>query len=273
MDIATRNKIDDLCDEFDRGWERHDPDAISAMLDKVDPELRPELFRELVQIDQECCLKSGQTLAAVNYQARFPEYVGVLEELVAERAADEAVIETRSCDDSVPWPPLPQFPMIETIGGYRLEERIGEGGMGVVHRAVHEELGRSVALKIVAFPMADAVPRFQSEARTIAGLNHPHIVQIFETGEYQKRPYLVLELMKGGSLADVLQDEVLTPQRAAEIVLQITSAVSAAHKLGVIHRDLKPANVLMDEAGDAKWCGFGLAGVKASYIRDSPARL
>lgn len=259
MDIETRNQIDDLCDEFDRGWKKHDPAAISSMLNRVDPELRAELFRELVQIDQERCLKSGRTMAAKNYHVHFPEHVRVLDQLVSDRKEPESAIDTKSCSDSSPWPPLPELPVLEQIGAYQLQERIGEGGMGVVYKAEHEELGRSVAIKIVAFPMADAVPRFQAEARTIAGLNHPHIVQIFETGEYQKRPYLVLELMQGGSLGDVLQDEVLSPRRAAEIVAQIASAISAAHELGVIHRDLKPANVLMDEDGNTKLCDFGLA--------------
>jgi len=259
LNIEFRNQIDDVCDDFDRGWAGHNPGTISELLERVDSELRASLFGELVQIDQEHCLKSGETVPYDNYRLHFPEHSDVLDRLAAERMTAKAAVDTKTCDDSAPWPSLPELPMAEKIGAYQLQQKIGEGGMGVVYRAVHAELGRAVALKIVAFPMADAVPRFQAEARTIAGLNHPHIVQIFETGEYQKRPYLALELMQGGSLNDLLKDEVLTPRRAAEVVAQMADAVSAAHKLGVIHRDLKPANVLMDEAGNAKLCDFGLA--------------
>ena len=93
--------------------------------------------------------------------------------------------------------------------------------MGVVYRATHSELGRAVALKFVSVSSSEAVARFQTEARTIAGLSHPNIVQIYEVGEHQGRPFLALELMSGGTLDDRLRQHVLSPRQSAEVVASL----------------------------------------------------
>ncbi len=257
--LEIRNRIDELCDEFDRDWSGHSAQRMRDLLDQVAVEHRGVLLRELVQIDQERCLTSGRTVPAKNYHLQFPDHAAALDALMADKESADIQDAGTLASDHAARLPVSDIGTHQVIGSYELQELIGEGGMGVVYRAVHQELGRTVALKIVAIPMAEAVSRLQAEARTIAGLNHPNIVQIFETGEYQQRPYLVLELMPGGSLDDTLRQDLPSAKRAAEILLQITEAIAAAHEIGIIHRDLKPANVLMDADGNAKLADFGLA--------------
>ena len=133
--------------------------------------------------------------------------------------------------------------------GYEILEEVGRGGMGVVYKARQVGLHRIVALKMVRTPTrtpADDLARFRAEAATIARLRHPNIVQIHDTGEVDGRPYLVLEFVPGGSLAQHLRGRPQPTRPAAQMVETLARAVHAAHGSGVIHRDLKPANILLD---------------------------
>jgi serine/threonine-protein kinase len=137
-----------------------------------------------------------------------------------------------------------------TIPGYELLGELGRGGMGVVYKARQVQLDRLVALKVVlagehADPREQA--RFRSEAEAIARLQHPNIVQIFEVGEHDGRPFLALELLEGGTLADRLAGTPLPPRAAAELAETLARAVHSAHQRGVVHRDLKPANILFSD--------------------------
>src|SRR5262249_49072272 len=130
------------------------------------------------------------------------------------------------------------------VPGYEILKELGRGGMGVVYQARHLALGRVVALKMIragdlARPQECA--RFQAEAHTVARLGHPNIVQIYEVGEAEGRPFLALEYVPGGSLADALRGRPLPPRPAAELVGTLARATQHAHEQGVVHRDLKPA--------------------------------
>ena len=146
--------------------------------------------------------------------------------------------------------------------GYQLVRRLGAGGMGAVYAAVQASLNREVAVKFLR-PGGWADPgllaRFRTEAEVVARLRHPGIVQIYETGTVGRRPYLVLELVPGGSLADRLTDGPMPAGRSAELVRDLAVAVDAAHRVGVVHRDLKPGNVLLAADGQPKVADFGLA--------------
>ncbi|HJZ59014.1 MAG TPA: protein kinase [Gemmataceae bacterium] len=151
---------------------------------------------------------------------------------------------------------------LPAVPGYEIESELGRGGMGVVYKALQIALNRTVALKMIlsgehARP-ADVV-RFLAEAEVVAAIQHPHVVQVFETGQAQGRPYLALEYLPGGSLADRVRSAPLDPREAARVVAELADAVSHAHDRGVIHRDLKPENVLFTAAGIAKVTDFGLA--------------
>ena len=134
------------------------------------------------------------------------------------------------------------------VPGYEIIAEIGRGGMGVVYKAKHKVLNRLVALKMIlaaehAGPIERA--RFQIEAEAVAQLQHPNIVQIYDVGEVEGRPYFSLEFVDGGSLAQKLQGQPHSPRASATLVETIARAVAAAHFVGIVHRDLKPANVLL----------------------------
>jgi WD40 repeat protein len=148
------------------------------------------------------------------------------------------------------------------IPGYEVLGELGRGGMGVVYRARQTGLNRPVALKMVlAGTHAGAAERarFRAEAEAVARLQHPNIVQIYETGEADGHPFFSLEFCPGGSLAARLAGTPLPPAEAARLVEVLARAVQAAHERGIVHRDLKPANVLLLDDGTPKLTDFGLA--------------
>src|SRR5262245_25789076 len=139
---------------------------------------------------------------------------------------------------------------LPTIPGYEILEELGHGGMGVVYRARHVRLDRIVAVKMIRagdFADAEDVARFIAEAQVVASLQHPSIVQLYEIGEHEGRPYFSLEYVAGGTLADAVRGVPQPAQVAAEFVEVLARAVDTAHRAGVIHRDLKPSNILLSE--------------------------
>jgi len=148
----------------------------------------------------------------------------------------------------------------EIIGAYQVLEELGRGGMGVVYRARHQELGREAALKVLLYPEADLLERFAVEARSVAALRHAQVVRLYEAGIAGGRPFLAFELVDGEGLDAVLRTQgPLPPARAAALVRQVAEGIAHAHERGVLHRDLKPANVLLDRDGRARITDFGLA--------------
>lgn len=157
---------------------------------------------------------------------------------------------------------VPGNAAVPRLEGYEFLELIGFGGMGVVYKARQAALHRLVAVKMILggpFSSGQDLDRFRFEAEAVARLQHPNIVQIFEIGEQDHRPYLVLEFVSGGSLAQHLKATPLAARRVAELLLQLARAVQHAHQQGIVHRDLKPANILLTEQGVPKIADFGLA--------------
>ncbi|MFC4855360.1 protein kinase domain-containing protein [Actinophytocola glycyrrhizae] len=148
----------------------------------------------------------------------------------------------------------------ELFGPYRIEELLGRGGMGAVHRAFDTEHERHVALKRLPVNAGDEFrARFRREARLVAALNEPHVIPIHAHGEIDGRLYLDMALIDGPDLKRVLADGPLPPARAVEVLGQVATALDAAHTAGVLHRDVKPANILLDGAGTAYLADFGIA--------------
>ncbi len=152
----------------------------------------------------------------------------------------------------------------QTVGNYEIVSLLGEGGMATVYRARQTNIRREVAFKIIRSGMsgsADFVERFAREVQTVATLNHPHILKVFDFGQVNGAAYLVMELQAGGSLATLIDQGPLDTARAATLIDQIASALDYAHRRGVIHRDLKPQNILLDTEGNAILTDFGIAKV------------
>ena len=158
----------------------------------------------------------------------------------------------------------------ETVvdGRYRVLERVGSGGMADVYVAQDLQLGRKVALKILYRRFAEDgefVERFRREASSAAGLQHQHVVSVYDRGEYDGTYYIAMEYLDGRSLKTIIQQEApLDPDRAVDLVIQVLRAARFAHRRGIIHRDLKPHNVIVDAEGRAKVTDFGIARAGAS---------
>ena len=147
------------------------------------------------------------------------------------------------------------------LGSYRIETVLGEGGMGVVYRALDTKLNRPVAVKLLSDDLADAASRrrFQREAQTASSLNHPHILTVLDAGEVDGRQYLVTELVDGGTLRDWARAEKRGWPQIVELLVGVADGLAAAHEAGILHRDIKPANILVAKNGYAKLADFGLA--------------
>ncbi len=147
------------------------------------------------------------------------------------------------------------------VGSYVIDDLLGRGGMGVVYKAYHPRLARWAAIKVLPtfVDSPDALNRFEREARAIAKLRHRHILSVFDFGEFNGQPYMVVEYMPSGTLLERMPKQPLNTVQAVSLLRPLAEALDYAHAQGILHRDVKPSNLLLDAKGTAWVTDFGLA--------------
>ena len=152
----------------------------------------------------------------------------------------------------------------KTVSHYKILEKLGEGGMGVVYKAEDTKLDRMVALKFLSSHLSqdgESRIRFTREAKAAAKLDHSNIVPVHEVGEFQGRPFFAMAYIEGKSLRETIKEGKLTVSEAIDLTMQICEGLNEAHSMGVVHRDIKPGNIFIDSKNKARLLDFGLATV------------
>lgn len=162
------------------------------------------------------------------------------------------------------------------IGRYEIRDSLGRGAMGNVYLGYDPFVKRQVAIKLLPHTRLmddDSLARFQREAEIVANLQHACIVSVYDFGEHEQQPYIVMHYMAGGSLKERVEESVLSLNETAPIIERVAQALDIAHEKGIIHRDIKPGNILFDQIGQAYLADFGIAKIQADFAQQLTANL
>ncbi|MCA9141940.1 MAG: serine/threonine protein kinase, partial [Planctomycetales bacterium] len=242
FELASR--IDEVCGRFESAWQAGDEPRIENYLSDVIESERADLLRDLLAIELELLTKAGKLSNESSYCSRFPQFGDVIRDVFAASAGHA---------------------FFGNLRDYELQQKLGAGSMGVVYKALHTRLKRSVAIKTLppnSMHRPETVSRFHREMEAIGQLDDPHIVRAHDAGEVDGTHYLVMEYVDGLDLRE-LQERVgpLSIANACEIVRQAAMGLQSAAKVGLVHRDLKPSNMMLTRSGTVKILDLGLAHI------------
>jgi serine/threonine protein kinase len=284
-------RLDEACRAFVEACGAGHPIRLEDCLPDVPEPARALSFKQLLKLELAYRIEAEETPTPKEYRDRFPAYAELIE-AAFRKLPKPPPAETRPHSDGgnetsagpapertpepstvpIPEPPgPPPEPELPKVPGYEIYEKIAEGGMGVVYRGRQVALNRPVALKMIRGPTfagPQGLARFRVEAQAVARLDHPHVVRIYDFGEWDGLPYFAMEFMAGGPLAASLKRSSPAVAEAARIVEILARAMSHAHERGIVHRDLKPGNVLLTADRIPKIADFGVA--KRLDPEDSP---
>ena len=275
--LAELEHVVERCDRYEAAWrEGRRPRIEDYLAEALEPERAALLLRELLALELELRSNGGERPEPQEYRERFPGHVELINRILNE-AGPSAPHDQQAPTGSyqIGWEPSPTEELFAQtfekeigkadwpeVAGYDILAELGHGGMGVVYQARQQQLKRLVALKMIRAGLQARpkdLDRFRLEAEAVARLHHANIVQIYDIGAAAGLPFVALELLEGGSLADRLAGTPQPGRQAAELMVTLARAMHTAHQAGIVHRDLKPSNVLFDRDGTPKIVDFGLA--------------
>ncbi len=287
LPVPDLQQIDAICDRFEAAWSIGQTPDLASFLAEAPASAHAPLFSDLLHIELEYRTRRGEQPDAQSYDERFPAFRTIVAAAFGSEGGRKGLIATRLSARSdrageqtaiIPKEPALAIPEREGIepasdfslgepenwkvAGYEVLGELGRGGMGVVFKARQTALNRDVAVKLIktgSFASPPEVARFQSEAEAVAQLDHPHIVPIYEVGQYRGQHFFSMKLVAGTSLDKRLNEFAADPRAAATLVAVAAEAVHHAHQRGILHRDLKPANILLDARDQPYVTDFGLA--------------
>jgi serine/threonine protein kinase/tetratricopeptide (TPR) repeat protein len=248
-------QVDQACDRFEDAWKTGRQPRIEDFLDAVPEPGRPEFLHHLLVVELQYRMRGGEQPTPEDYRPRFPGYHRTIEAAFGK-------VSSAACDLLIG----------RTLSHYRVVERLGAGGMGVVYRAQDLALGRATALKVLpAGFTASLQARLLREAWASARLQHPGIATFYEAGEVGGVEFIAMEYVPGRTLRDRLREGPLPVEQALALVAGVLEALAHAHAAGILHRDIKPANLMLAEDGSAKLLDFGLAKPLLAEASDASA--
>jgi serine/threonine protein kinase len=223
--------------------------------------MTPQRWRQIEEL-YTAVIDLGPAQRSALLAAAAPDIRAEVEAMLTEPASSN-LLDRGLFESEIEVPRVPLEPGT-LIGQYKIEAQIGEGGMGIVFRAQDTRLHRPVAIKVLSEDFADATARqrLQREAQTASSLNHPHILTVYDVGEFEGREYLVTELIDGGTLKSWAREQPRTWENVVDLLTGVADGLVAAHQAGILHRDIKPANILVTSSGYAKLADFGLAKIE-----------
>jgi serine/threonine protein kinase/formylglycine-generating enzyme required for sulfatase activity len=265
LPVSGMRRVEEICIRFEDGWKAGQRPRIEEYLGDIPEPERSYLLRELLALELAYRRQAGETLTEEDYRQRFREHPELVQ--AGFQSAAERMGKAESFDQQVSTGPdlanddEPAQPV--WLGRYKITAKLGQGGFGVVYRGYDTELRRDVAIKVPhrgRITQPKDVEAYLAEARTLAGLDHPHIVPVYDVGRSEDGLcYVVSKFVEGSNLASKIRDSRFSFSESAQLLATVAEALQYAHQHRLVHRDLKPANILLDSRNKPYLTDFGLA--------------